>query len=445
MAKTIRKRSQLVMYSATLMLASCTHSSLPQATSSPAEKSAPTRVRAVAVEAAKVTPTTQQPATVQAYYRTEIRARVSGYISELKVDIGDFVDQGAPLAIIAVPEMQQAREVAKAHIEKQLAEEQAAMSGIALANARIQSAEAKLAQTESEIQRAAAALAAIEAEFSRTEDLVARRSLENRMLDEVRKKRDSETANQSAVLSARQSAAADVVVAQAEHAAAEAGVSAAKAATRVAQRQLGELDAAIEYATLRAPFAGVITQRSVNPGDLVRQSSEVGVGAPLFVVSQIDPVRVHIPVPEMQAASITVGTTATISFPSFPGEANREAPVTRIAGELDPSTRTMLVEVELENADKRLLPGMFGQASIALPSDSLTNTLPARAIRFDEKGQAYVYVIDENQTVKNVPVGTGFDDGKRIEVTTGLAVGDRVIDAHLKRFANGEVVSILAD
>ena len=103
----------------------------------------------------------------------------------------------------------------------------------------------------------------------------------------------------------------------------------------------------------------------------------------------------------------------------------------------------MLVEAEIENTDRKLLPGMFGQASITLNANIAANMLPARAVRFDESGQAYVYVVDQAETVSVVNVTTGIDDGRRIEIRSGLDAGQQVVDAHLSRFSNGQQVRIL--
>jgi RND family efflux transporter MFP subunit len=160
-------------------------------------------------------------------------------------------------------------------------------------------------------------------------------------------------------------------------------------------------------------------------------------------VSQVDKLRVHIPVPEADAALVNQGDAISLSFPSFPGEAPMTVSVTRVSGSLDPSTRTMLVEAEIPNPDGKLLPGMFGQASIVLTTKVAANMLPARAVRFDESGRAFVYVVDQADTVSIVDVTTGFDDGLTIEILSGVDSGQRVVDAHLNRFTTGQQVQIL--
>ena len=397
-------------------------------------------VKAVTVIAEDVSKTTRQPATVLPLNEAEIRAKAFGYVTELAVDIGDFVKQGETLAVIAVPEVDKQLQVLKAQIEHSEAKEQQAQAGVQLAQAGIESAKATLQQSKSALQGVKAAVAAAEAEFDRTSDLVDRQSLQGRMLDEVRKKRDSEVANESSAESAINASAAKVTVAEAQLAAARADLAASKSDTEVAKKRMEETEVLLGYATLKAPFDGVITSRTVDLGDLVQPESQI---KPLFVVSQIGKVRVQMPVPEGAAASVNPGDKVTLSFPSFEGEPAIESTITRAAGSLDSSTRTMLVETEVENKENKLIPGMFGQATITLSSNTAANMLPARAIRFDESGQAYVYAIGEDSTVSVVNVTTGMDDGSSVEIVEGVSVGQLVIDAHLKRFKTGQKVAPL--
>lgn len=399
-------------------------------------------VKTVAVVQEDVHRTTVQPATVRSYYRAEIRAKAGGYVKEVQADIGDFVEAGATLAVIDVPEMAKQREVIEARITRYQSEEKRAEAGVQLAAANVRAAQAKLAQSKSEMSRADASLAAMEAEFNRTRDLVERQSLESRMLDEVRKKRDSELANKEAMASAINSAQAEVEVAKAKMTSAQADVQAAQAETAIAQRQLEEIDVFLAYATLKAPFAGVVTQRSVDPGDLVREGSEVGKGEPLFVMSQMETVRVQIPVPEADAALVSRGDQVTLVFPSFPKEEPITATVTRLSGDLDPSTRTMLVEADVPNPNRKLIPGMFGQATISISTKTAANMLPARAVRFEDSGKAYVYIVGDDHKVTVTPVTIGIDNGHSIEVTSGVEPGQQVIDAHLKRFTTGQKVAL---
>lgn len=404
----------------------------------------PVAVRTVAVQSEPVQRSTVQPATVHPYYQSEIYPRVEGYLVELRADIGDVVSAGDVLATIDVPELQKQSEIIQARIERMMADEQRAEAGVNLAEANVLSAEASLAESQSRLSQVDASLAAADSEYTRTEDLVQRGSLQNRMLDEVRMKRDSTRAEKTAAESSIESAKAQVTVAKAQLTAAQADADAARAETQIARRELEAMQVMIDFATIKAPIDGVVTERNIDLGDLVGSSTAAGqTMKPLFVVSRIDKVRVHIPVPESEAARVERGDQVSLNFPAFPGEPAISAAVTRLSGSLDASTRTMTVEVELENAEGKLVPGMFGQATITASASVAANVLPSRAVRFSEDGKAYVYIVDADQAVSIASVEVGFDDGGRIELLSGVQPGQQVIDAHLKRFSDGQKVRLL--
>lgn len=428
---------QAAVAMATLCLLGCGSSKGGQA-----QRDGIVRVKTVAAVQTTLVRTTQQPATVHPYFETEIRARVDGYVVEVLADIGEVVEAGGLLARVDVPELAKKRSTLGARIDLLVAEERGASAGIELADAAVRSAHAKLQQARSEQAGVEASLAAAEAEFSRTEDLVNRGSLQMRVLDEVRKRRDSEAAGKDAVLSAVSAAEAEVGVADAERSAAEARLAMAKAKTQVARFELEELEVTLGFANVTAPFAGIVTQRHVDLGDLIE--GRVSDGAkPLFVLSKIDKIRVQIPVPEVDAPRVQPGDSIALTFPSFAAEPPIITHVTRRTGSLDPSTRTMTVEAEIDNASGKLLPGMFGQASIKLETTVATTTLPSRAVRFDDDGNAFVYVVADDNRVRLAEVTVGIDTGTEIEVLLGIQPGDTVIGPHLKRFSDGQQVQPL--
>lgn len=396
-------------------------------------------VKTVPVVQQELRRTSIQPATVHPYFSAEIQAKVHGYVKEVRAEIGDVVQAGSVLAIIDVPETVKQKQMALAFVERQRADEQKATAGIDLAKANILASEALESEAKSKLQQVEATLAAAESELRRTTDLVDRGSIQPRVLDEVRERRDSAAAGKAAVTATIASAAANVTVAKARLLAAEAELKVAVAETATKVREVEQIEELIKFATLTAPFTGVVTARDISPGNLV---SERSAHRPLFVISQLDKVRIHIPVPENDAAFVTPGDSISVTFPSFSEEENMTVSVTRLTGSLDPSTRTMLVEAEVANPNGKLIPGMFGQASIALSSNLQATVLPARAVRFSETGDAYVYVIvDDKVTV--VPVTTGADDGSTIEIASGLESGQVVLDAHLQRFTDGQTVKVL--
>jgi HlyD family secretion protein len=388
--------------------------------------------------------TTTQPATVHAYHEAQIYAKVSGYLDELKVDIGQTVSKDDPLGIISVPEMQKSREKQEADIRRLVAEEGKAAALIKLATAQVTSAKAQLDRAQADIATAVSQLNADKFEFDRVTDLVNQKAVAARLLDEATQKYESSQSAKASADAALQSATAVVTVAQEQEAVANAEETAAKAQTDVARSELDEIDAMMSYATLKAPFAGVVTQRHVDPGDLVRniQTASESSRKPLFEVSQVDRVRVRIAVAENEAPLAGENDAVSLRLRALPGRPF-DGVIKRVAKRLDEATRTMLVEVELKNEEGLLLPGMYGEATINLEETPNALVLPATAVRFDETGNSSVYVVGSDSKVSVVSVKTGYDDGKQIQILEGLEASARVVDGRLGRLKEGEKVRVV--
>jgi HlyD family secretion protein len=387
--------------------------------------------------------TTTQPATVHAWYEARVFAKVSGYVTELKADIGKEVTKDDLLAVLDVPELAIQQKAKQATVKRLEADEQRAARELAVARAREEAARAKRDEARAQVNKADATLTASRIDLQRAEDLVRQRAVADRVLDEAKKKYEAAEAEKTAVEAAVRSAEADLTVRAAEIEAAQAEIRAAGAATDVARRESDELDEMMKYARLKAPFAGVVIERNVDLGDLVRntQTGSGKEGPPLFVIAQLDTVRVRVPVPERDAPLATVGDKARVTLQALPGDVF-EGEVSRVAHVLDPKTRTMLVEIDLKNPKGKLLPGMFGQATITLEPARKRLALPSGAVRYDEQGKSYVYVLDADDTVKVVEVRTGLDDGERIEITAGLDGKERIVGPLVRRLKAGDKVRV---
>jgi RND family efflux transporter MFP subunit len=413
-----------------------------QTAGAPVAKPAVTRsVAAVLVETKTVERTSTQPATVHAFHEARSFAKVSGYVSKLNVDIGSKVKAGDVLAVIDVPEMvaQFGRE--EATITRLTAGVTQAEAQVAVAKANLIAADSTRRQALADEQRADAQLKADEAEHQRVTDLVKQRAVAERLLDEATNRLDAARASKAAVEATTAAAAAQVEVAKSRQAAAEADVLAAKADVEVGKMQLAEIDALKSYADIRSPFDGVVVERNVELGDLVRNSQNNSTTEPLFVVAHLDKVRIRVAIPERDAPLASVGDAASITLQALPGEAFSGS-ITRLAGGMDQSTRTMLVEIDLPNDDGKLIPGMFGQATILLDARADQVALPASAVRYDEQGRSYVYVVDGDETIQIVDVATGVDDGHQIEITSGLTGRERVVGPLLHRLSAGQKVNV---
>lgn len=387
--------------------------------------------------------TTTQPATVHAYYEASIYAKVSGYLKELKTDIGATVEENQILAVIDVPELVARRNRQQATVERFVADEKRASAGVELAQAGVKVADAAQDETRADLTRAKAQLTFFEADFIRVEALVSERALADRLLDEAREHLQSSQAGKQAAEAAMASAIANVAVSKAKLSAASANVLAARAKTREAMLEIEETNVLLGYSELRAPFSGVITERNVDPGDLVRNTQTAGgrPAKPLFRVAHVKRVRVRVSIPEHDALWANINDRAVVTLRSRPGQPI-EGVVSRVARSLDQSTRTMAVEIDLPNSDLLLLPGGFGEATVVLEEKPDCLVLPSVAVRWNENGRSYVLIVDPDQMIQVRDVTTGLDDGRRIEILSGLSGGERVVGPTSQRLRPGQTVRV---
>ena len=191
-----------------------------------------------------------------------------------------------------------------------------------------------------------------------------------------------------------------------------------------------------------APFAGVITRRNVDVGDLIDAGAGGGAGRALFMLAQTDPLRVYINVPQAYAQLVKAGqpvvvTQAELRGQSFKGE------VARTSGAIDATTRMMQVEVSLPNRDGALLPGAYVQVSLPLAA-ARTITVPANALLFRAEGTR-IAVVDAQGRIGLRPVTLGRNYGENVEVIDGLGTNDRMVLNPSDSLAEGDVVTVAPD
>ena len=271
------------------LLTGCTKTPSGKRVVSPTQPTASnSRVEVVTAVQKDVVHTTSQPATVHPFFQADIISKVSGYIEDVFVDIGDAVKAGDPLCQLSVPEMEKQREQINAKQQRLLAELKRAEAAVTVAIARIRSSEAEAEEAASNIQQVEARLVANKAELKRVVGLVERKAVTIANLDEAQASNDVSEAAKISAEAALRSAQAKKEIAVAEREAAEAEVATAQARHAESIKEGEELDAMLQYTTLRAPFDGVITSRSVDPGDFVTGISQAHglLRRPLFHVDQ---------------------------------------------------------------------------------------------------------------------------------------------------------------
>jgi len=215
-------------------------------------------------------------------------------------------------------------------------------------------------------------------------------------------------------------------------------VDLAEAAAKAAKHLRDSRRSLLEYTKVFAPFSGTITARFADPGAFIPAATGSATQTvPLFTVMDLDTVRVYVSVPQEAALWANQGIPAILTARELPGQEFRGT-VTRTTTALDPSTRTLLVEIDLPNPDHRLRPGMFITATLILEEHPQALALLPAALVSDKTGKS-VFVV-EGGTAKRVAVKTGLDDGMWVEVTEGLRENIEVIVVGKTGLTDGQAV-----
>jgi membrane fusion protein, multidrug efflux system len=217
-------------------------------------------------------------------------------------------------------------------------------------------------------------------------------------------------------------------------------VDVAEAAAQGAKHLVEQRMALRDYTKVRAPYAGIITARFADPGALIQIATASSTGAiPLFTIMDLDTVRVYTNVPQDDSPWVVPGKTkAILSVKGLDGR-SFTGTVTRSTLALDPTTRSLLVEIDLPNQDHALRPGTFVEVSLGLREIPDALVLPPQAVISGPKGKL-VFII-ENGRAKSVPVQTGISDGRWIEITAGLSGDEDVVVVGKRRLVEGSPVA----
>ena len=190
-----------------------------------------------------------------------------------------------------------------------------------------------------------------------------------------------------------------------------------------------------------APFSGVITQRSTDVGALITAGSVGQRG--LFNLAQVDPLRVYVNLPQTYAPAVRQGIAANVEMEEYPGQ-KFTGKVVRTADAIDPSTRTLLTEVDVDNHDGRLLPGAYAQVHFAVPVQTVRMAIPVNALLFRPEGPR-VAVVGPDQKIHLKALILGRDFGSSLEVLGGLDANDNIVVNPPDSLEEGQQVRIKAE
>jgi len=212
--------------------------------------------------------------------------------------------------------------------------------------------------------------------------------------------------------------------------------AATSAAVHSAQANVQRLRDLKSFEQVYAPFDGVITARTVDTGQLINQ----GAANELFHLQAIQTLRVYTNLPQIYSQNVKRGAKIDLTFAEHTGKIY-QGTLVRTADALDPVSRTLLVEIDVDNSAGELLPGSLAQVHFKTPSAGQTFLVPAAALIFRREGMRVGTVINGN-VAHLVPVVIGEDDGANVQIVTGLSAGDKVIQDPPDSLIDGEKVFV---
>ncbi len=336
----------------------------------------------------------------QPYQEVDVHPKVSGYMKKINVDIGDIVQQGETLAILEVPELQ----------------------------AQLQETVFQLKQSQEEITRA-------QHEVKSAEVLEYALHAESERLQQAAATRPGLIAQQEL-----DDAQAKDLNSQAQVDAAKSALAAAQQHAEAARADNQRVQALESYTTVTAPIAGVVVWRYADTGALIQGGTNSNDQTlPIVRISQSTLLRLRVPVPEDDFRFVHEGDTLQVRVDainrSFTGK------VVRFTRDVNFETRTMETEVDVENKNLSIAPGMYANTALQLAYQHNVVTIPVDALVLNAKQQPTVYVLDSSNHIHIRGVQVGLEGSKLAEITTGLQAGDRVLTGGQEKYHEDEEVS----
>lgn len=217
--------------------------------------------------------------------------------------------------------------------------------------------------------------------------------------------------------------------------------AATAASVRSAQANVQRLKELQSFEKVYAPFDGVVTARNIDTGQLINS----GAGAELFHMQALSVLRVYTNVPQLYSQSVKRGMKIALTFPEYPGK-TFWGTLVRTADAIDPVSRTLLVEVDVNNSSGELMPGALAQVHFKVPPVATTFVVPAAALIFRKEGLQVGTVVKNNQgqaVARLVPIIIGEDDGATVQVVSGLNASDQIIQDPPDSLVEGQRVTVV--
>ncbi len=363
--------------------------------------------------------TLQLTASVTSLTQAVIYPKTSGYLQTVTVRPGDPVRAGQVLAVIDHAQLDAQLAQAQASLLASQTGIQTAQANLSAARAQRINAAAQVANAQAGLQKAQAQLVDAQATYTRTAALVQQGAVAAQTLDDTKAQL---VAAQTTVDSARAQVTqslAQLQAVQEQEAAAASQVQTARAQEAMQAAALENARIQLQYATIVAPFTGVVVSRALDPGAYVTP----GASTAILTIADLDSLDVVVNAGEADLPVIHKGDPVKISVDAYPGRAFTGV-VSRIAGGVDPTTRTVQVEIDIPNPGHLLRPGMYATTQLSAGTQQAL-VVPLSALQ-TLGGEHYVWVV-ENGTVNEQSVTVGRATGEVVEITGGLAPEDTIV------------------
>lgn len=334
----------------------------------------------------------------EAYQEVKIHPKVSGFVRSIPVDIGDRVHRGQTLAVLEVPELT------------------AQLQGTV---AQVAESKDEIIRAEHEVNRAESNYSALHADYTRLQSAAKGQPglIAQQELDDAQSKDLASAAEVDASKSA---------------------LAAAKQTAEVSQADNQRVSAIQNYTRVVAPFDGVVVWRFANTGTLLQSGTgSDNQSLPVVTLAQSGLLRLRLPVPEDAVRYVKVGDELKVRVDaigrSFTGK------VVRFTRNISPETRTMETEIDVDNKDLSIDPGMYANTQLQLAHVSDVLTVPVQAVIL-RGTRRVVDVLDSDNRIREREVQLGLQGSQLAEITSGLQVGDRVVLGGQEKFQEGERV-----
>jgi RND family efflux transporter MFP subunit len=386
------------------------------------------------------------PAELMPYEQTEITAKVPGYVQKINVDIGDRVRgprygpdgrlsaEGEVLAELWVPEMIEELKQKEELIKQANADVKQATANAAATAANLRTAEAALKEAQAGRGRAKAMVKRWGSEYQRLRRL-SQGVIDVTTVEEAEYQYEAAMTASAEIEAKIQSMQAARDESAAKRDKAEADVAAAQAGVGVAVANRDQARAMLGYAKLTAPYDGVVTKRNVHTGAYINDKTGQ---QPLLTLMRTDKLRVAIDVSEKDVRFLNPDNLVHVDLDAFPGK-KITWKIGRFAPVLGAGKKARL-EIHISNPDGVLYPGMYGHAVVTLEEKKAALTIPSTCLNNDDKGLFVYTVIDGKAAPQRVTIG--INDGRKVEIITGLSGGEDLIAGGKDLVRPGQAVAV---